>query len=61
MTFFMVSMLAVCAWILPGISGSFVLLIFGYYSIVIEAVSNVQIDVLIVLFAGLASGLLMFS
>ena len=61
MTFFMVSMLAVCAWILPGISGSFVLLIFGYYSIVIEAVSNVRVDVLIVLFAGLASGLLMFS
>ena len=29
---------------------------FGYYSIVGEAVSNVQIDVLIVLFAGLASG-----
>ena len=59
--FFVVSMLAVCAWILPGISGSFVLLVFGYYSTVIEAVSSVQADILVVLFAGLASGLLMFS
>ena len=60
-TFFVVSMLAVCAWILPGVSGSFVLLVFGYYSLVIEAVSSFQIDVLIVLVSGLVSGLLIFS
>jgi len=60
-TFFIVSMLAVCAWILPGVSGSFVLLVFGYYSLVIEAVSSFQVDVLVVLVAGLVSGLLIFS
>ena len=60
-TFFLVSMLAVCAWILPGVSGSFVLLAFGYYSLVIEAVSSFHVDILLVLIMGLLSGLLAFT
>ena len=58
---FLVSMVAVCAWILPGVSGSFVLLALGYYSVVIEAVSNFQVDILLVLMTGLISGLLVFT
>ena len=32
--------IAVCAWILPGLSGSFILLILGLYRYVIEAIKN---------------------
>ena len=60
-TFFCVSMLAVCAWILPGVSGSFVLLVFGYYQIVLDAISNLRIDILLVLALGIVSGLMVFS
>ena len=59
--FFLVSMLAVCAWVLPGVSGSFVMLIFGYYQTVLDAIANIRIDVLIVLGLGLISGLMMFT
>ena len=60
-TFFCVSMLAVCAWILPGVSGSFVLLVFGYYQIVLDAISNLRVDILLVLALGMVSGLMVFS
>ena len=60
-TFFCVSMLAVCAWILPGVSGSFVLLVFGYYQIVLDAISNLRVDILVVLALGMVSGLMVFS
>ena len=60
-TFFCVSMLAVCAWILPGVSGSFVLLVFGYYQIVLDAISNFRVDILLVLALGMVSGLMVFS
>ena len=59
--FFCVSMLAVCAWILPGVSGSFVMLIFGYYQTVLDAIANIQINVLVVLLLGLISGLMAFT
>ena len=59
--FFSVSMLAVCAWILPGVSGSFVMLVFGYYQTVLDAISNVRIDILVVLILGLISGLMTFT
>ena len=58
---FFVGMLAVCAWILPGISGSFVLLAFGYYQTILEAVSDFDWNILLVLIFGLISGLLAFS
>lgn len=40
--------LAICAMLLPGISGSFVLLILGQYSFILEALHNLKTDYLIV-------------
>jgi putative membrane protein len=54
-------MVAVCAWILPGISGSFVLLLLGLYADVIVAVNALDLTFLLVLGAGCASGLLLFT
>ncbi|NOX51067.1 MAG: DUF368 domain-containing protein [Gammaproteobacteria bacterium] len=53
--------IAVCAWILPAISGSYVLLVLGMYETVIAAVADLEWSVLMVVAAGCASGLLVFS
>jgi putative membrane protein len=58
---FFAGMVAVCAWILPGISGSFVLLLLGLYTDVIAAVNSVDLLFLAVLACGCASGLLLFT
>jgi putative membrane protein len=52
---------AVCAWLLPAISGSYVLLTLGVYHTVIEAIATLDFSVLLVLAAGCATGLLMFA
>lgn len=52
---------AVCAWILPGISGSFILLILGLYAFVIGAVNRFDIVTLATLAAGCVVGLVGFS
>ncbi len=53
---------AICSMILPGISGSFVLVLMGNYRLVmISAVSNFRIEILIPVFLGAAIGLLAFS
>lgn len=53
--------IAVCAWILPGLSGSFILLILGLYTTIIEAISNLDLMVLGILAIGCGVGLLSFS
>lgn len=58
---FFAGMVAVCAWILPGISGSFVLLLLGLYTDVIAAVNALDWRFLTVLACGCASGLLLFT
>lgn len=58
---FFAGMVAVCAWILPGISGSFVLLLLGLYTDVIAAVNSIDLLFLAVLGCGCASGLLLFT
>jgi putative membrane protein len=58
---FVAGMVAVCAWILPGISGSFVLLLLGLYADVINAVNSLDWLFLLVLAGGCASGLLLFT
>ncbi len=45
------------AMILPGISGSFMLLVIGVYSTVISAISNLQLDIMAVTGAGIVIGL----
>lgn len=58
---FMCGALAICAMILPGISGSFILVLLGAYSVVLGAVHNLEIPLLLVFIAGCAVGLLVFS
>jgi putative membrane protein len=53
---------AVCSMILPGISGSFVLLLMGNYQLVaIEAVNNLDMKILTPVLIGMAVGLILFS
>ena len=61
LTFFFAGALAICAMILPGISGSFILLLLGFYGPVIEAVKSFNLPVLVIFAAGCAIGLLSFS
>ncbi len=53
--------IAICAMILPGISGSFILLILGQYEPILEAVKDRNILKLAVFAAGCAVGILTFS
>ena len=61
LTFFICGSIAICAMILPGISGSFLLLLLGVYQPVLTAVSTMNIPVLAVLALGCVTGLLLFS
>lgn len=49
------------AMVLPGISGSFILLVIGVFSTVISAVRNFEFDVIIVTGAGIALGIIVMS
>ncbi len=52
----------ICSMILPGLSGSFVLIILGnYHLIMIEAVNHLRLDVLIPVAVGAVAGLLLFA
>ncbi|MEX3071445.1 DUF368 domain-containing protein [Vibrio alginolyticus] len=53
--------IAICAMILPGISGSFILLLIGMYTPVLAAVKGFQIDILALFLCGCVIGLLTFS
>ncbi len=53
--------LAICAMILPGISGAFILLLLGKYAYIISAISQLQIDVILIFGVGAIIGLLSFS
>jgi putative membrane protein len=51
---------AVCAFILPGISGSFILLLLGIYELVILSIKEFNLMILSSLFSGCLIGLLLF-
>ena len=53
--------IAVCAWLLPAVSGSFILLTLGLYSAVITAIAELQLDILFSLALGCATGILFFA
>lgn len=54
--------LGVCSMILPGISGSYVLLIMGNYELImLKAVSELNLNILIPVIIGAAIGLIAFS
>ncbi|QQS43299.1 DUF368 domain-containing protein [Candidatus Roizmanbacteria bacterium] len=59
--YFLSGMIAICAMILPGISGSFILLIMGKYAQVLGAVREMNIGVLISVALGAVVGLSIFS
>ena len=53
---------AICSMILPGLSGSFVLILMGNYQLVmIDAVNDLRIDILLPVILGAGGGLLGFS
>jgi len=53
--------LAICAMILPGISGSFILVLLGMYGVVLGAVKSLDLLFLGVFICGAAAGLMCFS
>ena len=61
LTLFFAGALAICAMILPGVSGSFVLVLLGLYPAVLGAVKSLDLAILAVFSAGCLLGLLSFS
>jgi len=53
--------IAICTMILPGVSGSFILVIFGKYEYIMNAISTLNWPVLIVFGIGCVIGILAFS
>ena len=60
-TVFVGGALAATAWILPGVSGAFVLLLMGLYKPMLEAFTAFDLALLVPFATGLAIGLLAFS
>jgi len=58
---FLAGALAICAMILPGISGAFILVLLGAYQPVLEALNNRDIKTIAIIGAGAIVGLLSFS
>ena len=57
---FLSGFLAICAMILPGVSGAYVLVLLGKYYYILEAINNKDLGTLLVLIAGALVGLLSF-
>jgi len=58
---FVSGLIAICAMILPGISGSFILVILGSYKTVMGAITDKDIKILAIFAGGCIVGLLAFS
>jgi len=58
---FVCGCLAICAMILPGISGSFILLILNKYSYIFNAIGYLKFNILIPFAFGALTGLIVFS
>jgi putative membrane protein len=58
---FVAGAIAVCAMVLPGISGSLMLLIMGQYEYVLSALNDGEWRVLVTFGAGAVTGILLFS
>ncbi|MBW6479688.1 MAG: DUF368 domain-containing protein [Bacteroidales bacterium] len=53
--------IAITAMILPGISGSFILLLLGKYEFILNAVKDLQIGIIVIFGIGCVIGLISFS
>ena len=58
---FLCGSLAICAMILPGISGSFILLLLGQYQTVLGAINDRNIGIIAVVGAGAVVGIITFT
>lgn len=58
---FVSGMIAICAMILPGISGSFILVLLGMYKFILGAVGDMNIAVIVTFLVGAAIGIISFS
>ena len=58
---FIAGAVAICAMILPGISGAFILLIFGKYEYILTAIKELKIGDIVVFGLGCIVGLLSFA
>ena len=61
LTIFLSGAVAICAMILPGISGSFILLILGKYTFILNALKEFDLGVIAVFATGCLLGLVSFS
>lgn len=58
---FLSGFIAICAMILPGISGSFILVLLGMYATVLSALRSFDVLFILVFASGAAAGLICFS
>ena len=58
---FLIGAIAICTMILPGVSGSFILLIFGKYEFIMNAVNEMNVPVLVTFAIGCGVGIMAFS
>ena len=59
--FFISGVFSIAVMLLPGISGSLMLLILGSYELLVRAVANIDIGTLLPYFIGVVSGFILFS
>ena len=58
---FLSGFIAICAMILPGISGSFILILLGSYQGILEGLNSMNWKIILVFILGALSGLLSFA
>ncbi len=58
---FLSGAIAICAMILPGISGSFILVLLGMYKFILGAISDLNLLVILIFLAGAGIGIIAFS
>lgn len=58
---FLCGSIAICAMILPGISGSFILVLLGKYFFMMDAIKELKVSVIATFIAGASIGIVSFS
>lgn len=58
---FLSGAIAICAMILPGISGSFILVLLGKYFFMMDAIQNIRIPYILTFISGAGIGIVLFS
>ncbi|MDD9953487.1 MAG: DUF368 domain-containing protein [Candidatus Woesearchaeota archaeon] len=58
---FLLGMIAICAMLLPGISGSYVLVMFGQYEFILTAVKEMNLLYVVTFILGIGVGVLSFA